>query len=58
MIKYRVECCNGSKYFNENEKDKADKYFKTRLVLGLPAEMWCMQISAFAQTQVLLQKSV
>lgn len=56
MIKFRIECRNGSKYFAENEKESADKYFKSRVVLGLPCEFWVMNISLFATTQVLLKK--
>lgn len=56
MIKFRIECRNGSKYFSEDEKAAADKYFQTRVVLGLPCEFWVMNISLFATTQVLLKK--
>lgn len=58
MIKFRIECNNGSKYFNEDEKEKAENYFKTRLILKLPAEFWVMNITAFVVTQTLLKKSV
>lgn len=56
MVKFRVECKSGSKYFAENEKEKADKYFKSRMVLGLPCEYWIVNISLYATTQVLLKK--
>ena len=58
MIKFRIECNNGSKYFNEDEKEKAENYFKTRLILKLPSEFWVMNITAFVVTQTLLKKSV
>ena len=58
MVKFRIECKNGSKYFNENEKEKADRYFQSRVILQLPAEYWVMNISAFATTQTLLKKTI
>ena len=56
MIKFRIECRNGSKYFAENEKVSAEKYFKSRIVLGLPCEFWVVNYSLFACSQVLLKK--
>lgn len=58
MVKFRIECNNGSKYFNEDEKEKAENYFKTRLILKLPVEFWVVNITAFSTTQILLKKSV
>ena len=56
MVKFRIETKGCSKYFAENEKEKADKYFKSRMVLGLPCEYWIVNISLYATTQVLLKK--
>ena len=55
MKKYRVECLNGSKYFNEDEKMKADIYFNNRVQLGIPAQFWEMNITALKSTQVLIK---
>ena len=52
-------------YFDQNnlpagltEKEKADRYFQSRVILQLPAEYWVMNISAFATTQTLLKKTI
>lgn len=57
MIKFRVEVNNGSKYFAEDEKDKADQYFSTRVRLGLPCSYWVVQSSLYGDVQTCIRKT-
>jgi hypothetical protein len=55
MVKFRIESRNHSKYFREEENVEAEKYFKSRVILGIPVEFWVVNISLFANTQVLIK---
>ncbi len=58
MTKFRVEVANGSKYFNEDEEDKAKAYFNSRAVVGLPCSLWVVHYSLFGDIQTCLRKTM
>lgn len=58
MIKFLVKNNYGSKYFSEDEKDKADQYFSTRARLGLPCSYWIVQSSLYGDVQTCISKTM
>ena len=58
MTKFRVEVANGSKYFKEDEGDKAVRYFNSRVMLGLSCSLWVVHYSLYGDTQICLRKTM
>lgn len=58
MTKFRVEVANGSKYFKEDEEDKAVRYFNSRAILGLPCSLWVVHCSLYGDFQTCLRKTL
>lgn len=58
MTKFRVEVANGSKYFKEDEEDKAVRYFNSRAMLGLPCSLWVVHYTLYGDYQTCLRKTM
>lgn len=56
MIRFRVETLNKSVYFNEEEKDLANKYFDHRVNLRIPCSFWVVHSSLYGDVQLCLRK--